>query len=386
MRVALVSGWLLVSFLVFTPLSFAVESDVDRLLDLLVQKNVVTADDAAAFKADLAIKKQDEKEAQTSFNLLAGKPIKISGYTQARYLNDKSKNDSLDIRRLRLNFQGDITERFDYRTQVEFGAGTSSSTTGAQTYATTLLDAIIGYKVNPYLKLSLGQFFIPFSQENLISNTKLETINRSQVVEALTARSNDVIGNQNGRDIGVQASGSVFPKGDFNQLDYAFGLFNGSGINKTDLNEQKDFVGRLVYHPFKEWSLGTSYYAGRYTLAATPARRDDRDRIGGEFAYVKDAVSFKGEYIKGNDGSTYRAGWYLQAGYFFIPSKFQGVFKYDTYDTDTKVKDNEVNVYTLGGNWYFNKWAFLQVNYEFKNELAKEIDNNALIGQLTLQF
>ncbi len=61
MRIILVVGWLLAAQLVLVPLSFAVESDVDRLLDLLVEKKVVSAEDAAAFKGDLAIKKQEEK-------------------------------------------------------------------------------------------------------------------------------------------------------------------------------------------------------------------------------------------------------------------------------------------------------------------------------------
>lgn len=376
MRKFLIFGWLLVSILVINPLSYAAESDVDRLLELLVEKKVLTKDDATAFRADLAVKKQEEKEAQKEFTVIAGKPIKISGYTQLRYRNDKSINDTFDIRRARFNIQGDITERFDYRTQVEFG-GT----------AVTLLDAIVGYKINPYLKLVLGQTFIPFSQENLASNTKLETINRSQVVEAMTGRStNDILGNKNGRDVGIQAGGSLLPRADYNLVDYAFGVFNGAGINvSADTNEQKDYAGRVVFHPLKAWSLGASYYAGSYAASAT-SQSVDRDRYGLEFAYVKDLVSFKGEYIKGNDGATDKDGWYLQAGYFFIPKKFQGVFKFDTYDPDIRVSRNAKNVYTLGGNWYFNKQAFLQVNYELKDEQGKETDNNALIGQLTLQF
>ncbi len=386
MRISLVFSWLIASVFFTAALSWAAETDVDRLLEFLIKEKVITQEKATEFRADLAVKKQEEKAAQKEFTLVAGKPIKLSGYTQVRYQQDKSKNDAFDIRRARLDLKGNITERWDYRTQVDFAGGTSSSTTGAQSYSVKLLDAIIGYKVNPYLKLSIGQQKIPFSQENLASSPKLETINRSQVVEALVARGTDVIGNQNGRDIGLQAGGNLFPKADYNRLDYAFGVFNGAGINTQDTNEQKDFIGRLVYHPLKEWSIGTSYYSGRYTLSSTPARKDDRDRIGAEFAYLKDRVSLKGEYIKGNDGATNRSGWYLQGGYFFIPDKFQGVFKFDTYDSDTSIKKNEKDVYTFGGNWYFNKWAFLQVNYELKDERGKEIDNNTLTGQLTLQF
>lgn len=375
MRIFIISSWLLINFLGLARLSFAAESDVDRLLDLLVTKKVLSTEDAVTFKADLAVKKQEEKETQKEFLVIAGRPIKVSGYTQVRYRQDKSINDTADIRRARIDIKGDVTEKFDYRLQADF-AGSSAK----------VLDASIGYKLNPYLKLTAGQFKIPFSQENLTSSPKLETINRSQAVEALAARGSDVIGNHNGRDIGLQASGNLLQRNNYNLFDYAFGIFNGAGINTSDTNEQKDFIGRLVFYPLKELSVGGSYYAGRATLTSSPARKDDRDRIGAEFAYVKEPISLKGEYIKGNDRNVEKNGWYLQVGYFIIPRKFQGVFKFDAFDPNTEVDLNSTNIYTLGGNWYFNKWAFLQVNYELKDETGKEIGNNALTGQLTLQF
>ncbi len=385
MKILAVFSWVLVAALVIVSVAFAAETEVDRLLDLLVKNGVVTQDDAAGFRADLAIKKQEEKEGQKEFTILAGKPIKVSGYAQPRYqyLEEKGKTDTFDIRRARLDIKVDITERFDYRTQIEFG-GTSGP---------FLLDAYLGYKFDPALKLTAGQFKIPFSLENLTSSPKLETINRSQVVEALVARSKDVIGNQNGRDIGVQASGSFLPIQDYNLVDYAVGIFNGYGINKVDINEQKDIIGRIVFHPLKDWSVGGSYYTGRFTIplakAAGDARKRNRERIGAEFAYISEPASFKGEYIYGIDGTTAKNGWYAQAGYFVIPKKLQAVFKFDAYDPNDVVENDETYVYTIGVNWYFNKWAFLQVNYEIKDEInknTKELKNNALTVQATIQF
>ncbi|MBI4650336.1 hypothetical protein HY745_03430 [Candidatus Desantisbacteria bacterium] len=253
-----------------------------------------------------------------------------------------------------------------------------------------MLDAILGFKVNSSLRINFGQFFIPFSQENLNSNTKLETINRSQVVEALAARGKDVIGNQNGRDVGIQAGGNILIGEGFGPIDYAFGVFNGSGTNKPDLNNRKDLVGRLVFHPLKEISIGGSYYNGSYTLSSALTKKATRIRSGAEIAFVKEDISIKGEYIKGKDDIINRDGWYIQTGYFFIPKTFQGVLKYDSYDPNTngkdKVQKDETDVYTYGVNWYFNKWAFLQINYERKDEKVKNIKNNAFIGQVTLQF
>lgn len=381
MKISAVFSWVFAGALLIASLANAAESDVDKLLDLLVKKGVVTQSEATGFRADLAVKKHEEKDLQKEFNIVAGKPIKVSGYVQPRYqyFQEKGKTNTFDIRRARLDIKGDITERFDYRSQIEFG-GTSG---------VFLLDAYLGYKFDPAFRLQAGQFKIPFSLENLTSSPKLETINRSQVVEALVARGKDVIGNQNGRDIGIQASGSLLQIQDFNLVDYAIGVFNGYGINRVDVNDRKDIIGRVVVHPLKDLSIGSSFYAGRFTVPITKSRADSRldkrDRVGAEFAYVNDSTSLKGEYIWGIDGSTKKQGAYIQAGYFLIPKKLQTVFKFDTYDLNSDVGENESNVYTIGANWYFNKWAFVQVNYEIKTE-KPEINNNTFITQATIQF
>jgi phosphate-selective porin len=347
---------------------------VEDVINLLVEKGIITTEEAAKLRADIAMKEQEEKEQQKEFIVIAGRAIRISGYTQVRYRQGETIKDTFDIRRARIDIKGDITPKFDYRLQADFASSPK------------VLDATIGYKFNPYLKLTAGQFKIPFSQENLISSSKLETINRSQVVEALVARGQDVIGNHNGRDIGMQGGGNFLKKGDAYLFDYALGVFDGAGINISDTNDQKDIVCRLVFHPFKDWSIGSSYYTGRYTLASAPAIRDKRKRAGIEFSYVHDPVTVKGEYIQGSDGSTDREGWYLLAGCFFVPKKLQAVLKADVYDPDTDIETNKSNVYTLGANVYVNKWVYLQINYEKKDEQGAEIDNNALTGQLTLQF
>lgn len=382
MKIFPVVGWALVAAVIFTkPALGASESDVDRLLELLVEKKVLTTGDAIQFRSRIAISKQEDKEKQKEFSIIAGKPVKVSGYIQPRYqfFEEKGKSDTFDIRRSRLDIRGDITERFDYRTQVEFGG----------TNGPFLLDAALGYKFDPALKFTIGQFKIPFSLENLTSSPKLETINRSQVVEALVARGKDVIGNQNGRDIGIQASGEILPYNGFNLLEYAIGIFNGYGINRLDINEQKDLIGRVVIHPIKDLSIGTSYYVGRFTVPIAKAKADSRlnarNRVGGEFAYVHGPVSLKGEYIWGIDGATAKRGWYAQAGYFVIPEKLQAVFKYDTFNPNADQGNVDTTIYTLGANWYLNKWAFLQVNYEIKDE-NPSLKNNAFIVQATLQF
>lgn len=288
-------AFFLVSLIILTKNMWV--SDVDELLNLLTDEGLMSIEDACYFRGKLAVRKLKEKSKKKSFEVIVGKLIKLSGYTQVRYRVRDDNNDTFDIRRARLTLKGDISKRFSYKLQYEFG-GTHQK----------LLDAELGYEFNPHFKLTAGQFKIPFSQENLVSSAKLDTINRSRVVEALIARSKDVLGNQNGRDIGVKIGGSFWQASDNYLFDYTVGVFNGSGINTSDLNEQKDFIGRLIFHPIKDFSVGASYYEGKYTLSNSRFRKDERDRVGAEFAYVHDPISLKGEYITGNDGATEKDG------------------------------------------------------------------------------
>lgn len=354
-------------------------SDVDQLIDTLVQKGVITAETAAAIRAESAMKKQEEKQKQKEFWTIASKQLRISGYSQARFqlhtnLPDKDTDDvrTFDIRRARLDVKGAITERFEYRLQVDF-AGSAGK----------LLDATAAYTFNPALKITIGQFKVPFSLENLSSSPKLETVNRSQVVEALVARSKDVIGNQNGRDIGIQASGAFLELKNKKLVDYAAGVFNGAGINALDANVNKDYAVRLVVHPLLGLDIGGSYYNGYAKLGKVGRRRD---RAGAELSFTLDPLTVKGEFIYGKDSLKEKTGWYAQAGVFAIPKILQFVMKYDSYDPDIDKKENETDVATAGVNLYITKWTFLQANYELKYKRPDEIRDHAVLAQFTIQF
>lgn len=350
-------------------------SETDALIQLLVTKGIITAEEAAALRAELAVQKQEEQDKQKEFQLSAGRALQVSGYAEARYRQADTIKDTFDVRRARLSLKGDLGRGFDYRLQADFAGSTAK-----------MLDASLGWRHADWLKVTAGQFKIPFSQENLQSSNKMELINRSMVVGALVARAGDVIGDQNGRDIGVQAAGNfaLFKTPGF--LEYAVGVFNGSGINRTDLNDQKDVVGRFVVKPYQGLLVGCSVYEGRYTLSATPDQKDIRRRFGAEFAYQKGPFLARGEYIKGQDVEVKKDGWYLLGGWMAVPGKFQVLYRYDAYDPDTTKENNASRLDTLGFAWYINKWAFVQVNYDRAGGQLEKTASDAYIGQLTLQF
>ena len=214
-------------------------------------------------------------------------------------------------------------------------------------------------------------------------------IDRSQVVEALVARGKDVIGNQNGRDLGIQVSGTLFKIKNLPLIEYRLGVFNGSGINVLDTaNKAKDISGRLILTPIKGFSFGGGFYSG-WGKAIKPdiaGKSQFRNRFGVELSYVTTRFSVKGEYIAGRDGKTDRAGWYVQSGYFIIPQKLQILGKYDVYDLNTSSADNISTNIVVGANYNFNNWSRLQAFYTIRHEEGTAVDNNYISIQYQIGF
>jgi phosphate-selective porin OprO and OprP len=352
------------------------------ILNLLIANKTITQEQADSLRADAAIKQQEADANKKSFFTTAARSIQFAGYTQVRYqaLEEKGKLDGFDVRRARFDMKGSFTPYFGYRLQADF-AGSPK-----------LLDAYAEIKLNDYFNFTVGQFRIPFSVENLTSMNKFELIDFSQAVDALVARSKDVIGNQNGRDIGIQLGGSlVKTKSNPAWVEYRIGIFNGSGINIADTaNEAKDVVGRLIVNPLKGLSIGGSYYNG-WGKAIKPAakykgRSQIRNRFGVEASYVRPRLTLRGEYIAGKDGDVKKAGWYIMTGYYIIPQKLQAVVKYDTFDPNTSKDDNMTTNYVLGLNYNFNNWSRVQAFYTWRAEETKSFNNNYFSIQYQIGF
>ena len=349
------------------------------ILNLLVANKSITQQQADSIRAEAAIKQQETDAMRKSFFVTAARQLQLTGYTQFRYqeLDEKGKKDGFDIRRARLDLKGALTPYFAYRLQTDFAASPK------------IIDAYTEVRIAEYFMITAGQFKIPLSLENLTSSNKLEMIDRSQVVEALVARGKDVIGNQNGRDIGVQISGTFLKIKGLPLAEYRIGVFNGSGINIADTaNKAKDIAGRLLLTPIKGLSLGAAYYYGwdKAIKPDVPGQSQERNRLGFELSYVTTRLSLRGEYINGRDGKTYRAGWYVQAGYYLIPQKFQVLAKYDKYDPNTSVNNNITLNRVVGANFNFNSWSRLQAFYTFRTEQGPQVNGNYLSVQYQIGF
>lgn len=385
MKYSYLFGSLFAIVLLFSTVTSKAQQN-DDLLNVLIKKGVITQHEVDSLRADAAVKEQQKREQEKANQhgvYIGSKALQLSGLVQTEYegFQQKTVNNTFLLHRARLDVKGDISSNWSYEVYTEF-AGVNPK----------LLDAYTTYKIADFLKITAGQFKVPFSLESLISDSQLEFIDRSQVVNALAGRSTDVIGNQNGRDIGLQISGN-FAKLDNKKylFDYSLALLNGAGYDvTTDNNNHKDIAGRLGVHPIDNLVISGNFYNGQgyYTLAgAKSATNNKRNREGIDARYVIGGLSLQAEYDKGTDGTIKRNGWYGQASYFVLPKHLQVSAKYDTYDPNTVVSNDATNIYTGAASWYFNDWAKFTLNYLAKHEDAPaQVPNNIFEAQLQLTF
>lgn len=348
----------------------------DDLLNLLVQKKVVTQQEADSIKFENTQNKPIRKPNENQHGISLGKALQISGLIQGRYqaYQQSGVNNSFDLHRARLDVKGILTSNWTYEIYTEF-AGT-----------TKLLDAYTTYRIADFLKFTAGQFKVPFSVESLTSDADLEFIDRSQVVEALVARTKDVIGNQVGRDIGAQVSGSFLKLNKQYLFDYTFAVLNGAGYDVTaDNNQAKDIDGRLGIHPVKGLDIGIDLYNG-IGVWGTPPKNQTRDRRGMDAKYLYGRLSITAEYDEGKDSAMTRNGWYAQAAYSVLPKRLQLAAKIDNYDPNEAINTDISTWYIVGANYYFNNWARLVIDYSIRQEQVKQIKNNVLETQLQITF
>jgi len=379
---SLLGKTLLIAALLAGPLAQpGAASDVDKLLDLLVRKNVITQQEAAALREEMAREKIQPLPAAASqappapLAKAAAPPkdrpvttnisMRLSGFAQTRFTSTAGAKNSLEIRRARLALGGNLAEKISYRMQVDF------------VRSPVLLDARVDFTHLPYARLSVGQFKVPFGQENLTASQNLLTVERSALTNALVPGRDT--GN-NGRDIGLQFEGTFHSSHGRPVLTYSLGMFNGAGINRKDDNHRKDAAVRLVTHVTEGFWIGGDYFNGAIGVAQA-----DKERAAFEFAFVRSKYSLRGEYVWGRDATVHKRGSYTQFAYRFRPH-WEGLFRFEEVNPSKLAARDEVHNYLMGFNWYFHENVKLQTNYIFGDEAARRAANHTFLTQLQFQF
>ena len=253
------------------------------------------------------------------------------------------------------------------------------------------------------MTIRLGQFKHSYSMENPLSPTQLELIDvYSQAVLYLAGEGPDPLHGVNyGRDMGIEVFGDLLD----NKLHYELALMSGQGINRKDLNNQKDFLAKIEVRPIDGLRLVASSYIGKGHAVGTAAWNPDiqvgdnykrnRYSVGAEYkthAYTgskyKEArpASIRAEWLGGEDGKVGSRGGYITSSIPVVDA-LDVVASAETYDRNTKVDGWDQTNLTIGLQYWFYKKCRMQLQYTrclLGNQLGK--DYNWLQAQVQVAF
>lgn len=300
--------------------------------------------------------------------------------------------DRFRIRRARINVTGDYAEQFDFKVEGDFSQNDTTLTVRDATGRTLAssssrtsfggTDIFANWHRFPEFNIKVGQYKAPFGLEQLTSDTKLFSLERSLVTTALTPE----------RQIGVMAWGkplaNLWPEHN-DLLNYSVGVFNGTGRNiTTNDNNEFMYVGRLEVMALRSKILnqevgvklgangltsrddaGTSLSGalrvnGDGSLSSyNPASAAERTSYGFDASVRFGPFDFVGEYLSERIGTRtlngiaplftgFRAdGYYLQGSYFIIPKKLQLMTKWESFDPG-QIANDDIQSITGGLNYY----------------------------------
>lgn len=213
--------------------------------------------------------------------------ISLRGYVQARYNRlfetnpqlrceqcDRSWGDNggFFLRRIRLIFSGQISQRVYFYIQPDFASNASSSSLHFGQIRDAYFD--LGLDKENTFRVRVGQSKIPYGFENMQSSQNRIPLDRADALNSAVA---------NERDMGAffywapVAQRKLFAdlvreglKGSGDYGIFGFGLYNGQTANRPEANNNLHKVIRLTW-PFQTGNqiieTGIQAYTGKYTFS-----------------------------------------------------------------------------------------------------------------------
>ncbi|MEW6248583.1 MAG: porin [Nitrospirota bacterium] len=240
------------------------ETEPTPLEDILLEKGLITMDDWIRIKA------QEEKKAEeTSAEMgMISSPrwyerIRINGYIQNRYalldnpmmdipLGDKlatRDSNTFYIRRIRLVFQGQISERLAFYFQPAFEGDQQNL------FNKEIVDAFADFFItkDKEHRIRFGQHRTPNAFDTYRSSSNRQELDRHESIQS---------GAPGERDLGIAyywspkiaqqryAQLATYHNGPGDYGDFGIMVWNGQTRNKPELNDDKH-VGIRLAHPFE---------------------------------------------------------------------------------------------------------------------------------------
>ena len=325
--------------------------------------------------------------------------VKLSGYGMTQYQyngNESSKSNSFNLRMARISLEGRIMNDFYWKTQIQFNGNTSTLGSSPR-----VVDLFTEWQKYTFFRVKIGQFKRPFTFENPMHPIDQGFMGYSQNVSKL-AGFNDRAGAHasNGRDIGLQFQGDFLPNASGRSLlHYQIGVFNGQGINVSDVDQRKNIIGGIWVMPVKGMRIGAFGFEGSYArkgdwkdgVHTNDIRSLSQHRYALSAEYCVDDWTFRSEYIHSTglafakslvntDGSEAKDctlssdgskadGYYALAIAPIIKNKLHAKVRYDMYRPTADWAKARTQ-YEVGMDYEFTK------NFEINGEFARINDRS----------
>ncbi len=309
----------------------------------------------------------------------------FGGYVIGKYSyssKDNAGENGFDARMIRFYVSGTILRDFKYRVQLELKNP-------------AMRDYTLEWARWKELQVKIGQFKRCFTYDNPLNPWDVGMGSYSQLGQHMTALIlDDPSGElgQNGRDIGLQLQGDLFPicKDKHRLIRYQAAVYNGNGQNKKDNNKQKDWIGNIQVQPIKDLYIGLFGWTGTYTASNGISVRRNRWALGSIYEH-KD-WSFRAEYAhhSGRNANAPEApnradGWYALLGVPF--TRWLKVYCcYDVYRKDATFSSMK-SIYGICPNFQLHKNLKFQVQYNYINDRTSTDHNyHELWAQAYVRF
>lgn len=222
------------------------------------------------------------------------------------FFNNRPGTTQFLVRRARIDLRGSLEGMFGFKLMGEFEGDNGTN-------AANLKEGWVEYNQFSAFRVRIGQYKEPYGLENLYGDLWTDFLERPIAENFIRPE----------QDLGLMFYGKLFGK----RLEYGIGLFNGSGTNVAEVNDDKDVAGRLSVTPWagsgKKWldkfTLGGSLTYGKQTATldgtgpttamgtrvlafVSPTAGGDvtvsgnRLRAGGDLEWLVGPFSLKGEY------------------------------------------------------------------------------------------
>ena len=332
------------------------------------------------------------------------KNIKFSGYGMLQYQGEDTEGahtNTFNLRLARFILDGKIGD-FDWRAQIQ---GTNATGPGQPTVQ--LVDLYAEWRKYPEFKIRAGQFKRAFTFENPTHPITQGWYSYAMVINNLSGFG-DRTGERSsgGRDIGIQASGDLFPNANGRRLfHYQIGVYNGEGVNQKDQDNRKDIIGGFWVMPIKGVRVGafgwTGSRGGMYDPITGNTVSVEKNRYAISAEYDKDEYTFRAEYLHSQGWGAAKAGnnvreidyskgdkadgWYAFGIVPLIKGKLHAKARYQTYRSQKEWATSK-SMYEVGLNYFFTKNLQINAEYGLVNERSAHKNHNFVDVELDFRF